>query len=106
MESCIEAMREGLAALARDELYQPLRSVSRPPAAAGFIGLMPSYRGGDRAAYALKEIVVTPDNPTRDLDAHQGSVLLHEGESGKLVGILNASAVTEIRTAAVSGVAT
>jgi len=106
MESCVDAMRDVLAALARDELYQPLRSVAQPPAAAGFIGLMPSYRGGDRTAYALKEIVVIPDNPTRGLDAHQGSVLLHDGETGKLVAILNASAVTEIRTAAVSGVAT
>ena len=106
MESCVDAMREVLAALARDELYQPLRSVARPPTASGLIGLMPAYRGGDRAAYALKEIVVTPDNPARGLDAHQGSVLLHDGETGRLVAILNASAVTEIRTAAVSGVAT
>lgn len=106
MESCVEAMREVLSALARDELYQPLRSVARPPGAGGFIGLMPSYRGGGRAAYALKEIVVTPENPTRGLDAHQGAVLLHDGTTGELVALLNASAVTEIRTAAVSAVAT
>jgi ornithine cyclodeaminase/alanine dehydrogenase-like protein (mu-crystallin family) len=106
MESCVVAMREVLAGLARDELYQPLRSVAQPPGAAGFIGLMPSYRGGAGAAYALKEIVVTPGNPARGLDAHQGSVLLHDGETGQLVAVLNASAVTEIRTAAVSGVAT
>jgi ornithine cyclodeaminase/alanine dehydrogenase-like protein (mu-crystallin family) len=106
MESCIEAMREVLTALARDELFQPLRSVARPPDAAGFIGLMPAHRGGVSPTYALKEIVVTPDNPTRGLDAHQGAVLLHDGENGQLVAILNASPVTEIRTAAVSAVAT
>jgi ornithine cyclodeaminase len=106
MGSCVEAMREVLSALARDELYQPLRSVASPPGAGGFIGLMPSYRAGGRAAYALKEIVVTPDNPTRGLDAHQGAVLLHDGTTGELVAVLNASAVTEIRTAAVSAVAT
>jgi ornithine cyclodeaminase len=106
MESCIEAMTEVLASLARGELYQPLRSVARPPGGAGFIGLMPSYRGGSSPAYALKEIVVTPDNPTRGLDAHQGGVLLHDGETGQLVALLNASPVTEIRTAAVSAVAT
>lgn len=106
MESCVEAMREVLVALAREELYQPLRSVTRPPGARGFIGLMPSYRGGDRAAYGLKEIVVTPENPVHGLDAHQGSVLLHDGTTGELVAVLNASAVTEIRTAAVSAVAT
>jgi ornithine cyclodeaminase/alanine dehydrogenase-like protein (mu-crystallin family) len=106
MESCIEAMTEVLASLARGELYQPLRSVARPPDAPGFIGLMPSHRGGAAPAYALKEIVVTPDNPARGLDAHQGAVLLHDGQTGALVAIMNASPVTEIRTAAVSAVAT
>ncbi len=56
--------------------------------------------------YALKEIVVTPDNPTRGLDAHQGAVLLHDGVTGELVAVLNASPITAIRTAAVSAVAT
>ncbi len=106
MESCIEAMEDVLTSLARGELYQPLRSVARPPDAPGFIGLMPSHRGGAAPAYALKEIVVTPDNPTRGLDAHQGAVLLHDGQTGELVAIMNASPVTEIRTAAVSAVAT
>jgi ornithine cyclodeaminase len=106
MESCIEAMAEVLTALARGELYQPLRSIARPPDAAGLIGLMPAHRAGPNAAYALKEIVVTPQNPTRGLDAHQGAVLLHDGETGQLVAVLNASPVTEIRTAACSAVAT
>jgi ornithine cyclodeaminase/alanine dehydrogenase-like protein (mu-crystallin family) len=106
MESCVEAMEDVLVALAQGELFQPLRSVARPPDAPGFIGLMPSHRGGSSPAYALKEIVVTPDNPTRGLDAHQGSVLLHDGQTGELVAIMNASPVTEIRTAAVSAVAT
>ena len=67
---------------------------------------MPSYRGGTAPAYALKEIVVTPDNSKRGLDAHQGAVLLHDGETGQLVALLNASPITAIRTAAVSAVAT
>ena len=107
MESCVEAMEEALSALARGELFQPLRSVARPPEATGLIGLMPAHRAGDHPVYALKEIVVTPDNPTaRGLDAHQGAVLLHDGDTGELIAVLNASPVTEIRTAAVSAVAT
>jgi ornithine cyclodeaminase/alanine dehydrogenase-like protein (mu-crystallin family) len=50
--------------------------------------------------------VITPKNPTRGLDAHQGGVLLHDGETGELLALLNASPVTGIRTAAVSAVAT
>jgi len=106
MKSCVDAMEEVLTSLARGELFQPLRFVGRPPNASGLMGLMPPARTGVGAAYALKEIVVTPPNPSRGLDAHQGAVLLHDGETGQLVAVLNASPVTEIRTAAVSGVAT
>ena len=106
MESCVAAMEEVLTSLARGELFQPLRSITFPPGAGSGIGLMPAYRGGSEPAYALKEIVVTPDNPTRGLDAHQGAVLLHDGETGVLVAMLNASPITAIRTAAVSAVAT
>lgn len=106
MEECIEAMTEVLSSLARGELYQPLRSIAFPPSADGGIGLMPAHRGGSKPAYSLKEIVVTPDNPARGLDAHQGGVLLHDGRTGELRALLNASPVTAIRTAAVSAVAT
>ena len=106
MESCIEAMTEVLTSLARGELYQPLRSIARPPGADNLLGLMPSYRGGGSPAFALKEIVVVPSNPSRGLDTHMGGVLLHDGETGELVALINAAPVTEIRTAAVSAVAT
>jgi ornithine cyclodeaminase/alanine dehydrogenase-like protein (mu-crystallin family) len=106
MESCIEAMQEVLASLARGELFNPLRSVARPEGADTLLGLMPAYRGGETPAYALKEIVIVPDNPARGLDTHMGGVLLHDGETGELLSIANAAPITEIRTAAVSAVAT
>jgi ornithine cyclodeaminase len=106
MESCIEAMQEVLASLARGALFNPVRSVARPEGADTLLGLMPAYRGGATPAYALKEIVIVPDNPARGLDTHMGGVLLHDGETGELVSIVNASPITEIRTAAVSAVAT
>ena len=106
MPSCIEAMEEVLASLARGELFNPLRSIARPPDATTLLGLMPAYRALPTSVYALKEIVIVPDNPSRGLDTHMGGVLLHDGETGELLGMLNASPVTEIRTAAVSAVAT
>ena len=106
MEECIEAMADVLAALARGELYQPLRFVLRPPDAAALMGFMPAHRGGAGGAFSLKEIMVVPENPARGLDAHQGGVLLHDGETGELRALLNASPITAIRTAAVSAVAT
>lgn len=106
MSECIEAMEEVLRSLARGGLHQPLRPMTRAPDGQSLMGLMPAHRGGERPAWSLKEIVVVPDNPTRGLDAHQGAVLLHDGRTGELRALLNASAITEIRTAAVSAVAT
>jgi ornithine cyclodeaminase len=105
MESCIAAMEEALAALARGELTMPLRFVVRPPGEQ-LLGLMPAHRGGDTPLFSLKEIVIAPANGARGLDPHQGAVLLHDGETGVLRAILNASPITEIRTAAVSALAT
>jgi ornithine cyclodeaminase/alanine dehydrogenase-like protein (mu-crystallin family) len=106
MESCIDAMEDVLAALARKELSMPLRFVMRSPGVTELMGLMPAYRGGERPVFSLKEIVIAPGNSARGLDPHQGAVLLHDGETGLLQAVLNASAVTEIRTAAVSAAAT
>jgi ornithine cyclodeaminase len=105
MGSCIDAMETALAGLTRGELSMPLRLVVRPPGEA-MLGAMPAHRSGAEPLFSLKEIVVVPTNPGRGLDPHQGSVLLHDGVDGRLLAILNASPVTEIRTAAVSGVAT
>jgi ornithine cyclodeaminase len=100
--ACIGVMEEALAALARGEVHQPLRNIIRAEGASGFLGLMPSYYRD----YGLKEVCVFPGNPARGLDTHLGAVLLHSGETGELLAIANASAITAIRTAAVSAVAT
>jgi ornithine cyclodeaminase len=47
-----------------------------------------------------------PGNPARGLDAHQGLVTLFDGQTGAPAAILDAAAVTEVRTAAVTAVAT
>jgi ornithine cyclodeaminase/alanine dehydrogenase-like protein (mu-crystallin family) len=119
-DECAEAMAAVLAAHARGEAFMPLRSVMMPPGAAGLMGLMPAWRGGRPAdedpasaldahpadaVFALKAICLIPANPARGLDTHQGIVTLFDGEIGVPTAILDASAVTEIRTAAVTAVA-
>ena len=114
--ACEQAMAGVLAARARGDAFNPLRTVTVPPAAAGFIGLMPAYASAAAAdsagadsvggAFGLKAICLIPGNPARGLDAHQGTVTLYDGDTGMPTAILNASAITEIRTAAVTAVAT
>jgi ornithine cyclodeaminase/alanine dehydrogenase-like protein (mu-crystallin family) len=106
MAACIEAMAAALSALARGEVHQPLRTIVRPEGAAGLMALMPAYTAAPEPAFGLKLIGVFPGNVARGLDAHQGAVLLLSGETGALLALLNASAITAVRTAAVSGVAT
>jgi ornithine cyclodeaminase len=106
---CEREMAGVLAARARGEAYNPLRSVMVPPDAPGFMGLMPSYAAGSEGApglFALKAICLMPSNPRRGLDTHQGTVTLFDGETGMPTAILDASSVTGIRTAAVTAVAT
>ncbi|HEV2593353.1 MAG TPA: ornithine cyclodeaminase family protein [Gaiellaceae bacterium] len=104
MDECIAAMEEVMASLARDELFNPLRQALRPPGADNLMGLMTAYRAG--ASYALKAVVVAPANSARGLDPHQGTVTLFDGVTGIPRAVLNASAITAIRTAAVSALAT
>lgn len=106
MSECIELMADALSALARDEVFQPLRTIIRPPGAHGLLGLMPAYRSGERGAFGLKAICVFPENPAQGKDAHQGAVTLFNRDNGELLALMNASEITAIRTAAVSAVAT
>jgi ornithine cyclodeaminase len=105
-EECADAMAAVLAAHARGEALMPLRSMVPFEGAAGFIATMPAWRGGSDPVFSLKSLVIAPGNPARGLDTHQGTVTLFDGETGEPRAILDASAVTSVRTAAVSAVAT
>jgi ornithine cyclodeaminase/alanine dehydrogenase-like protein (mu-crystallin family) len=106
MGDCIRLMEEALSALGQGTVINPLRSILRPPGARGLLGLMPAYEGGARAAFGLKAVCVFPGNQALGRDTHQGAVLLFSAETGELQALMNASAITAIRTAAVSAVAT
>jgi ornithine cyclodeaminase len=99
-------MADVLAALAREELYNPLRSVVRPTGESSLMGLMPAHRRGDSALWSLKALTIFPGNSARGLDSHQGFVALFDGATGAPRALMNAGAITAVRTAAVSGVAT
>jgi len=106
MPRCIEVMAESLAGLQRGEWAQPLRSVYPPPHANGIMAWMPAHRSGERPVFGMKVLCVIPGNPSRGLDGHQGAVLLMDGLTGEPRAMVHASAITAIRTAAVSAVAT
>jgi ornithine cyclodeaminase len=106
LNECVTVMREALLSLAAGRVHQPLRMVVRPPEAAGLMALMPSFLGGAAPRFGLKAVCVFHGNPALGKDAHQGSVLLFDGATGEPMALANGSAVTELRTAAVTAVAT
>jgi ornithine cyclodeaminase/alanine dehydrogenase-like protein (mu-crystallin family) len=105
MSACIDVMAAALSALTRGDAILPLRQVLRLPDSKSAFAVMPAYLGAPKAIGA-KVITVFPDNHGTALDSHQGAVLLFEAEHGRLAAIMDASSITAIRTAAVSGLAT
>jgi ornithine cyclodeaminase len=105
MDECIDVMSDALAALARSEAMVPLRQIMWLPEKVGALGMMPGYISGIDVV-GLKVITVFPGNHGTQYDSHQGAVLLFEATHGQLLAIMDATTITAIRTAAVSGVAT
>jgi ornithine cyclodeaminase len=121
---CLELMEAALRELARGEAVQPLRSVMRLAGLAepgGLLGLMPGQigcegmpppgAGGGGAALpagvvGIKVVTLFPGNRERSEETHLGAVLLFDTDLGKPLAYLDAAAITAIRTAAVSAVAT
>ncbi|MFN0122209.1 MAG: ornithine cyclodeaminase family protein [Blastocatellia bacterium] len=102
MRECIEVMAEALIALARGAALNPLRGML--PVPDGKLGIMPAYLGD--TAMGLKAVSIFHGNAGTPFDSHQGMVLLLEAKHGLPLAIAEAGAITAIRTAAVSAVAT
>ncbi len=104
MSECIGVMEEAFLQLARREARMPLRSVVPLPDGHLF-GLMPAYLSRTEVVGA-KLITVFPDNRERGLPSHQGVVMLFDAATGEPLGAFDAEAITAVRTAAVSALAT
>ena len=105
MNECIEVMAQALQTLASGNAILPLRPILWLPEKVGALGMMPSYLG-DIKAMGVKVVSVFPGNHGTQYDSHQGAVMLFETEHGQLLAIIDASAITAIRTAATTAVAT
>lgn len=106
MRECIDAMERALRALTRGHAVVPLRPVVHVPGeTGGALAAMPAYLG-DPKSLGVKAISVFPGNEGTAHDSHQGAVLFFDPDHGALVAIMDAGAITAVRTAAVSGVAT
>ena len=105
MEEAIPTMRRALTMLAEGDVVMPLRSYLALPGGDDVMGLMPSFMGGFDAV-GVKVVAAFPGNFGTEYDTHQGVVLFFDTERGLLRAIVDATSITAIRTAAVSGLVT
>jgi ornithine cyclodeaminase/alanine dehydrogenase-like protein (mu-crystallin family) len=105
MDACIDLMAEALVALTRGEALLPLRSMLRLPQSPNIFATMPAFSAPAKTV-GVKVLTVFPGNHGTENDSHQGAVLIFETEHGTLQAVIDATAITMIRTAAVSALAT
>ncbi len=95
-ERAVEAVRDGFVAYARGEWTMPPK-VYVPAYPAGDFRAMPALGAGHAL---LKWVTSYPGNPARGLPTVMGVVLLSDATDGRLVAVLDAGAVTALRTGA------
>ncbi|MFT7841707.1 ornithine cyclodeaminase family protein [Saccharothrix sp. BKS2] len=107
VKAAIDLMAEAMRRYSSGLVTQPLRTILRPPTETGLLGTMPCHVAGDgHAGFGLKAMVLKPENPARGLDLHIGVVMVFDPDTGRPLAVMDAGAITAIRTAAVSAVAT
>jgi len=100
MEELIPAMATALADLSRGKVVQPMRVMMPVGEHSGFLGLMPAYGG----ALGAKLVTFYPNN--QGVPTHHALILLFRPETGEPLVTMDGRLITEMRTAAVSAVAT
>ncbi len=105
MRDCMEVVGKALSDLARDEGVQPLRSGFLIPDRQGVLAWMPGSLAVGQP-FGIKVLSVV-DNPGElGVDSHQGGVMIFDPANGTPLALCEAGAITAVRTAAVSALAT
>ena len=100
MEDLIPVMASALADLSSGKVVQPMRVMVPIADHAGFLGLMPAYGG----ALGAKLVTFYPNN--QGVPTHHAVIVLFRPETGEPLVTMGGRLITEMRTAAVSAVAT
>jgi ornithine cyclodeaminase len=103
-EHCIVAVREAMKSFSGEAPQQPLRAIV-PIGPAKLFGVMPGVLPG-REAFGAKLVSVFGDPSRPGRSAHEGVVVVFDQETGRVKCMADAHAITSVRTAAASAVAT
>src|SRR6266513_1886118 len=103
MADLIPAMEKALIDFSTGKVTQPVRQVIAVDPPGGFYGMMPAL-----TPEGLGQKIVTfyPPNAEKDLPTHMATILLNDPQTGAPLAVMDGRLITEMRTAAVSAVAT
>jgi ornithine cyclodeaminase len=105
MRECMEAVGRALADLAKGQGVQPLRDGFLLPDKSGVLAWMPGSLAGGRP-FGIKVLSVVENPGELGVDSHQGGVMIFDPTDGSPLALCEAGAITAVRTAAVSALAT
>ena len=103
LEDLIPAMQRALIDFSAGKTVHPVRSVIPIPQHRGFMGIMPAVYGDVMGA---KLVNLYPENASRGIPTHQAIIALFRSETGEPLAMMDGRLITELRTAAVSALAT
>ena len=103
MADLIPAMEKALIDFSAGKVTQPVRSVVKVDPPGGFLGLMPA---STPEGLGLKAVTFYPSNAEHGIPTHMATIFLVDPETGTPLAIMDGRLITEMRTAAVSAVAT
>ena len=105
MQRCIEAMHDAMINVSAGAVAMPLRLFAPLYDQSGVLAMMPGS-ASDPEVYGAKVVSVHPGNPQKGMPLVQGFVLLFDHATGAPIALMDGAAITAIRTAAASGLAT
>ena len=106
IEDCIDAMARAMRAASSGEALLPLRQAMPVPQSGGKLVLMPGWLGGDRPLFDVKIVSKFPRAPGSAHGTHVGAVMLFDARDGLPMALIEGGALTAVRTAATSALAT
>jgi len=103
MADLIPAMEKALIEFSAGKVTQPVRSIIKVDPPGGFFGMMPALTPD---GLGIKLVTFYPTNAERGIPTHMAIIYLVDPETGSPLAIMDGRLITEMRTAAVSAVAT
>jgi ornithine cyclodeaminase/alanine dehydrogenase-like protein (mu-crystallin family) len=102
-EALIPELRQALIAFSAGRATQPLRTILGVPEYKGRFAVMPAVYGD---VMGTKMVSVYPGNAALGLPTHSSEIHLFSAVTGQSLAMLHGDLITEMRTAAVSSIAT